>query len=272
MTKPVLMIALAEMQRNFISDCLSDRVATDNTLLTKNIDSRLISAQGLIGIYKNSAKANIIYSLSLTYPVIEKLVGDDFFRMACHHFIIEHWPKSGNMDDYGAEFSDFIAIFEHAKHLIYLKDVARLEWAFHQSSLAIEPHKTDWSTLAQVQDVLQLEFVLTPSHQFIRSTFPIDKIWQANQNNSSSDLNVDFSCDDNGVGKDIFLIVYRQKLKTKILRVTYGEFALLESFKNERKFEQAIYAATEKQVDFSVDVSLKKFIELGVISSFINKK
>jgi len=35
-------------------------------------------------------------------------------------------------------------------------------------------------------------------------------------------------------------------------------------------FENAIILASEKQIDFSVDTSLKKFIELGVISGFVN--
>ena len=186
MTKPIQssqlsqVTTLAELQRNFISDCLSGKLRQDHTLLTKNIDSRVISAQGLMGIYQNSAIANITHSLILTYPVIEKLVGEQFFSAMCREYIFLTWPKSGNMDDYGVEFPEFLAEFEHAKHLIYLKDVARLEWAFHQSSLADDAPMTDWSTLAQASDILQLKFLVTPSLSLISSTFPIDKIWYFN--------------------------------------------------------------------------------------------
>ena len=87
MTKSSPATKLAEMQRNFISDCLSGKLTKDNTLVVDDIDTRVISAQGLMGIYQNSAIANITHSLSLTYPVIKKLVGKVFFRATCRQFI-----------------------------------------------------------------------------------------------------------------------------------------------------------------------------------------
>jgi len=258
-------ITLAELQRNFISDCLSGKLKPDNILLTKNIDNGVISAQGLMGIYQNSAIANITHSLVLTYPVIEKLLGKEFFSAMCREFIYLTWPKSGNMDDYGGEFADFIAEFEHAKHLLYLKDVARLEWAFHQSSLANDALITDWSTLAQASDILQLTFLVTPSLALISSTFPIDKIWHLNQENTTTDTEVEFT-DEND--NDTFIVLFRQQLKTVVLPITVGEFTLLNAFDNKETFEKAIIAASAKQADFSIDDSLKKFIELGVIGGF----
>ena len=215
MSNSVKTSTLAQMQRNFINDCLSGKLTQENTLMAKDIDSRSISAQGLMGIYQNSAIANITHSLSLTYPVIEKLVGEDFFQATCKEFIRVTWPKSGNMDDYGVEFADFLAQFEHAKHLAYLPDVARLEWIFHQSSLADDAKITDWSTLAQVTDILQLCFILAPSVKFITSVFPIDKIWQFNRSDNPADI--DFSNENEDAcdkSQHISLLVFRQELKT----------------------------------------------------------
>lgn len=260
------MTKLAQLQRNFISDCLSGKLNKDNILMAKDIDGSAISAQGLMGIYQNSAIANITHSLTLTYPVIEKLVGEDFFRATCRQFIIVNWPKSGNMDDYGAEFANFLADFEHAKHLIYLKDVARLEWAFHISSLAEDASITDWSTLAQASDILQLQFLVTPSLKLISSTFPIDNIWQVNQDNALPDTEVNFNNDIQD--KSTFLVLFRQQLKTVILSITAGEFALLQAFDNGQTFEKSIVVASENQADFSIDDALKKFIELGIVSGF----
>jgi hypothetical protein len=264
--QPSQVTTLAELQRNFISDCLSGKLRQNHTLLTKNIDSSVISAQGLMGIYQNSAIANITHSLILTYPVIEKLVGEQFFSAMCREFIFLTWPQSGNMDDYGVEFPEFLAEFEHAKHLLYLKDIARLEWAFHQSSLAEDATITDWSTLAQASDILQLKFLVTPSLSLISSTFPIDKIWHLNQENTSPDIAVDFSDEQDN---NTFIVLFRQQLKTVILPITSGEFALLYAFKTGESFEKAIVVASAKQADFSVDDSLKKFIELGIISGFV---
>ena len=266
LSQPSQVTTLAELQRNFISDCLSGKLRQDDNLLTKNIDSSAISAQGLMGIYQNSAIANITHSLILTYPVIEKLVGEAFFSAMCREYIFLTWPQSGNMDDYGVEFPEFIAEFEHAKHLLYLKDVARLEWAFHQSSLAEDAAITDWSTLAQASDILQLIFLVTPSLSLISSTFPIDKIWHLNQDNTPLDIEVEFTDEQDN---NTFIVLFRQQLKTVVLPITAGDFALLNAFDNGETFEKAIVVASAKQADFSIDDSLKKFIELGVISGFV---
>ena len=274
------MTKLAQMQRNFISDCLSGKISQKNTLMEKDIDSSIISAEGLMGIYQNSSIANILHSLTLTYPVIKKLVGEEFFSAMCRQFILVTWPKSGNMDDYGVNFPDFLAEFEHVKHLVYLVDVARLEWAFHRSSLADDAIVTDWSKLAQVKDILQLKFVLAPSLRLVSSNFPVDKIWQLNQEGVSLDVEVNFNdnevnfndnevnFNDNEVNSYTFLTIFRQGFKTVIASVIPGEFALLKGFDEKQTFEQAINLATKEQVDFSVDGSLKKFIELGIISSW----
>lgn len=265
-SQPTQGTTLAELQRHFISDCLSGRLTKDKILTEKYIDSRVISAHGLMGIYQNSAIANITHSLLLTYPVIEKLLGNVFFTAMCKEFAYITWPKSGNMDDYGVEFPDFLAEFEHTKHLLYLRDVARLEWAFHQSSLADDAPNTDWSTLAQVSDILRLKFLVTPSLSLVRSEFPIDEIWHVNQEGHSASSLVELA---NEQGDYTFIVLFRQLLKTVVLPISAGEFALLAAFKGGEVFEKAIVAASSKQAELSIDDSLKKFIELGVISGFV---
>lgn len=111
---------------------------------------------------------------------------ENFFRASCKKHISSHYPTSANMDDYGEEFAEFLAEFEPAKSLIYLSDVARLEWLFHLSSLANDASSTDWKLLSKVApgDAMQVKLLLAPSVKLISSPFPIDKIWQMNQENA----------------------------------------------------------------------------------------
>ena len=259
--------SLKQLQRNFINDCLTEKLTDENCLMAKDIDTASISAQGLMGIYRHSAIANITQALALTYPVMNKLVGSDFFQATCRQFIFLHWPQSGNMDDYGEEFPHFLSKFKHTKSLVYLSDVARLEWAFHQSTLANDAGITDWSSLAQTEDILQLQFTLAPSVKLIHSIFTIDKIWQENQDNALQYVEGDVL--DIEKINNTFLVLFRKGLKTVIMTVSEGEFVFLQAFKSEQVFEQAIIMATAKQADISIDHCLKKFIELGVINGFI---
>ena len=257
------MTKLAELQTNFIRDCLSGQLTPENTLMANDLDTQLISAQGLMSIYQNSAIANITNSLSLSYPVIEKLVGNDFFRVMCKQYIVNHWPTSGNMDDYGESFSLFLAKFEQAKHLTYLEDVAQLEWLFHQSSLANDSRHFDWTNLEKVTSSDTLTFLLSPSVSIMCSTMPVDKIWLMNQIKAPE--NIELSLDGDS---DTFIVLFRQGLKTEMMTVVASEFAFLQSIENGHDFEAVIESAQTVDANMSIDHCLKKYIELGVICGF----
>jgi len=265
------MTTLAELQRNFMRDCFSGKPSGTNVLLAKDIDTSLISASGLMGIYQGSSIANIIQALKLTYPVIEKLVGENFFRASCKKFISAHWPKSANMDDYGEEFADFLAGFEPAKQLTYLNDVAQLEWLFHLSSLASDSSPTDWARLStgEADDALQVKLLLAPSVKLISSVFPIDTIWQMNQPNSAANKDISKEIDlTQNVDKQTSLIVFRNGLKTEIMAVTVGEFALLSSFNQQQSLANAIEMSIKVESNISIDDVIKTFIELNIICGF----
>jgi len=259
------MTKLAQLQTNFISDCLSGALTEDNTLMAKDIDTRLISSQGLMGIYQNSAIANITNSLSISYPVIEKLVGAVFFRATCRQYILGHWPTSANMDDFGADFPKFLAEFEHAKQLTYLEDVAQLEWLFHLSSLAQDSAEFDWTKLAKVApaDMLKLNFLLAPTVALIKSTQPIDKIWLMNQVNAAQTTELTLDGE-----SGTYIVLFRQGLKTEIMTISISEFTLLQSFAEGQHFKVAIESVKALAADISIDNYLKKYIELGIICGF----
>jgi hypothetical protein len=227
------------------------------------LNTQLISAQGLMGIYQSSAIANITNSLSLSYPVIEKLVGKDFFQAMCKKYIVKHWPTSGNMDDYGEFFPSFLAEFEQVKHLLYLEDVAQLEWLFHQSSLANDKSFFDWTCLAKVTSSEAITFLLSPSVSIMCSTMPVDKIWLMNQVNALENIELSLESDN-----DTFIVLFRQGLKTEMMTVDEGEFTFLQSIEKGLNFEAVVESAKAVDADIAIDHSLKKYIELGIISGF----
>ncbi len=65
-------------------------------------------------VYRNNLVESLTGALRAVYPVVEKLVGDGFFRYAAHEYLREHRPRSGNLHDFGDAFADFLAGFEPA--------------------------------------------------------------------------------------------------------------------------------------------------------------
>jgi hypothetical protein len=89
-------------------------------------------------IYHNNFISTHTKALRQVYPVVEKLIGQDCFEHLTAVYIPQHLSGSYKLQDYGKIFPDFLEQFEPLKDIIYLADVARLEWAIHELFYAKE--------------------------------------------------------------------------------------------------------------------------------------
>lgn len=136
-----------------------------------------------VAVYRRNLFANLGNALAATYPVVERLVGGAFFREAARQYVLAHPSTSGDLNDYGASFAAFLTAYPHAAGLAYLPDVARLEWACHESYGAADGPAFDLASLAAVgaDGQPRIRFELHPSVRLLRSRHPIAAIWHANQ-------------------------------------------------------------------------------------------
>ena len=158
---------LAATQRDFLAALVDDSPGQD----------------ARIAIYRRAALANWHGALAAAYPVVLRLVGAAFFREAAERFARESPSTSGDLNDFGAGFADFLAAYEHAGTLEYLADVARLEWAVHQAHLAADAPACDFDAFARVpaenHDAFRFRF--HPAAHLMRSDHAVVALWQANQ-------------------------------------------------------------------------------------------
>lgn len=134
-------------------------------------------------VYRNNYRGNLQDALAGAYPVIEQLVGAEFFRMVARDFIAQHGSSSANLFDYGAELGDFLVDYEAARALAYLPDVARLEWACHRAYFATDVESLNLAQLSQVAPTEYANLLLHvhPACHIVTSAFPLVAIWQAHQ-------------------------------------------------------------------------------------------
>jgi|SRR5271165_1733020 len=136
-----------------------------------------------LGIYRNHAFATLGAVLERTFPVVCRLVDERFFAYAAHEYLRGHPPHSRCLVEYGADFADFLARFEPCKDLPYLADVARFEWCLNIAATVREAAALAIETFATVpaEKAASLALRLQPSVRYFASGWPIDEIWQANQ-------------------------------------------------------------------------------------------
>jgi hypothetical protein len=172
------MHSLRELQRGVMRAVLD----AEPQLAAPLIASGGIAAGGTLGIYANTARSNFIESLIASFPVIRRLVGEDYFQQVARGFHAHHPSLSGDLQFAGAMFAQYLAQLHGADDYRYLSEVARLEWLIQETLLAADHPRFD---LAKLQTVAPagydaLVFRLHPSVRLFASEFPCVAIWQAN--------------------------------------------------------------------------------------------
>lgn len=134
-------------------------------------------------IYRHHVLTSLTEALQATFPVVCRLVDARFFGYAADTYIRQHPPEAPCLFEYGAPFPAFLATFPPCRDLVYLADVARLEWALNvaRHAEACAPIATDALRDMPGDEVAGLTFQCHPSLTLLRSPWPIDQIWRANQ-------------------------------------------------------------------------------------------
>ncbi len=141
-----------------------------------------IQATKRFDVYRNNVAVSLTDALETAFPVVNKLVGNDFFRAMAGVYLRAHPPKSPVMMFYGQDMPEFIASFGPAQSVPYLSDVARLELALRHSYHAADSAPIAPDALGQLapETLPNVTFEFAPSVFVVMSKFPLHSIWQAN--------------------------------------------------------------------------------------------
>lgn len=133
-------------------------------------------------VYRNNVNASLAAALAARFPVVERLVGEEFFRATALVFIRTNPPQSPVLSQYGETFPAFLEQFEPASTLPYLPDVARLEWARNRAYHAADAAPAAISALAEVapSHLADVRLALHPATALVAAPYPIVSIWATN--------------------------------------------------------------------------------------------
>lgn len=226
-------------------------------------DSSLSGTQRL-QIYQQNIYAGLNKALTSLYPAIKKIVGEDFFNAATYHYIQQHPSTVINLNQFGENFSAFIAKLAPAQSLPYLSELAQLEWGYHQTSLAPDAEPLALTQLATIPQARydQIKFHLHPASQLFSFSYPIFRIWQLCQAAPDNKENIDLDA-----GGEFILLIRRQ-LTIEFELLSAAEFALLSAFVAGKTFVVACDAALEIDAQFDVANALQQSILRGLIVGY----
>ena len=248
---------------------MSTQTAFAQALLdaTQPTPSGLITCNGSdptlrFAVYRNNVMVSLIDALADTYPVVQRLVGEDFFRAMARVFAQANPPRSAVMASYGQDFADFVEAFPPAASVPYLADVARLEMArvlaYHAADLAPIETRVLQAALADPEQLVSLQLVLHPSLHVLASRFSVASIWAAHQTDGSD------PCVDPDVAQT--LLVYRDALEVVFLAVAPAVAAFVIALQSGQTLSDAADAASRVETDFDLTSALALLLRLQLIT------
>jgi hypothetical protein len=220
-----------------------------------------LAAEARLDIYRNNVFASLTEALRDTFPAVCRLVDERFFAYAAHEFVRRHPPRRAVLVEYGAQFADFLAGFAPARDLVYLADVARLEWLMAAAANAADAAPVAAAALAPIaaEDTPRLLLRLHPALGFIASPWPIDRIWRANHRGAEGDETIALAAggvrlEINRIGDDVTMRM-----------LDPASFAFRTALAGGAPLEQAALAALAADAGFDLARGLSAVFDDGAV-------
>lgn len=171
-------------------------------------------------VYRNNVAVSLTEALSKRFPVIRRLVGDEFFTAMARVYAEAHRPASPVLLEWGESFPAFLAAFPPLADYPYMADVARIEYARGRAYHAADgtPAMPDAFLGA---DPSSLHLTLHPSLQVLRLRHPAVSIWAQNQPGlSPKSMTL--------AGEEIALILRDRAFNVPVQAISEGDAVMLD--------------------------------------------
>jgi hypothetical protein len=253
------MRALRELQLQFVAALFDER----EDAVHRHVREDGIDAGERIDIYRNNMREAFIKALALGFPVIERLGGTEYFRQLAVEFLRAHPSRHGNLHHIGGPFASWLrGKFERTEYS-YFADVADLEWAYQEALVAPDAPALPLEALRQIDPAFyeDLTFRFHPACRFVRSDFPIVRIWQANHPDTASDEVIDLAS-----GGDNVLVI-RTPDGVELHRLPREQFVFLQSLAEGNTLGAALGRALEMRQELDVGHALQKLFALNLATA-----
>ena len=218
-----------------------------------------------LAVYRNNVLASLVDALAASFPVVQALVGEAFFRAMAAVFVRSAPPRSPVLAHYGDGFAGFISGFAPASGLSYLPDVARLEYAriqaFNAADASLLTAADASSALGHGERTGALRLVCHPAMQLLRSAHPVVALWAAHQDGAAVALG------DIDLGQAETALVLRPALTVQVIALAPGDAAFAGALWRQADLASATADASQADPGFDLAASLRQLLVHGALTA-----
>jgi hypothetical protein len=183
-------------------------------------DSPKLSAKRAIEVYQEDYLSRLTEALKNTYRGIYSLIGEDDFKKLSQDFIACTPSSSKDLDDYGANFSDFCKDHPHSQLYEFLSSLASLEWEFR---LLFHRGMSLGLTADQLPAAIETgaKLILTPSCKLLTYPYLISELYAIKDLDEDQSHPFDYK-------KPEWLVLYKKENLIFIKAITQSQWEFLK--------------------------------------------
>ena len=182
---------LSTLQADFRATVLADTNADGAEPKPPEALLAAVNANGIpperrLAIHRNHFATTLVDSLGGVFEATRALLGPEFFDAFAKRYVRAHPPSAPGLFEYGGAFPDALANTPGLADHGYVIDVARLEWAMHESfhapaAPALQPTRLTALPADQIGDAI---LKAHPTVRLIQATFPVHALWRGALDNA----------------------------------------------------------------------------------------
>ena len=184
------------------------------------------SAEARLGAYRSIVVGGHLAALAKAYPVLRQVLGDRYFDHLLEGLVTRLGSDERDLNRYGAFLPGTRDTLQREREELadmpYLADLARLEWAVHESTLSRDDPTCDWQGFAAPPPAARSgsTLILSDALRLLTVDWPVDTIWASHRGRPAQDKRRKGS---------IRLCVYRSgRFDAEVARITGADLRLLE--------------------------------------------
>lgn len=212
-------------------------------------------------VYRNNVTVSLIDALAAVYPAVQRITGTEFFRAMARFHVRSNPPASPLLFEYGRDFPEFIAQYEHAQAMPWLADVARIEraWldAYHAADAAPLP-PTQLSAVPPDR-LADLVFIPHPAARCLRSDYAAVTIFAANRDNAQASR-IDASRPEDA-------LITRPEFDVALRHLPPGGAVFAEHLLSGRPLGEAAALALQASDEFDIAANIAGLVDAGAFTS-----
>jgi uncharacterized protein (UPF0276 family) len=203
-------------------------------------------------------------TLASAYPVLQQLVGDEFFDALSRAYGKAYPSTSGDLNQFGAHFPQFLQEFEHVADYPYFPDMARLEWQLHCAHYANGGRQIGAIEFARIapEQLDAARFAIAPCCSLFQADWAVVELWHAHQPGSETQFPAELQRVNHG-------LIVRPHWKVDVLALSSTAYALLAALARGEALGAALDSALALDPNFDFGTQLQHWLQAKIFDAVL---